>query len=138
MQELIDKLQQLKETVPTPLSLPDEDDITDAEEALYIPLADDFKEFLLTVSDVVYGSLEPVTLADPQSHTHLPDVAAIAWDRGMPRQLVPLCEYLDGYYAVTEDGAVFLWQQGQYEEVFDSEPIGSIWDWVETVWLTGA
>lgn len=135
MQELIQRLQQLKEDIPTPLELPEDEDITDIEAELLVPLADDLKEFLLTVSDVVYGSLEPVTIADPYAHTHLPEVAATAWDRGMPRQLVPLCEYGSGYYAVTEEGAVFLWQDGQYEDVFDDEPIGSVWDWVENIWL---
>lgn len=135
MQELIEQLQRLKQAVPAPLHLPDEDDILEVEEELLVPLADDLKDFLLTVSDVVYGSFEPVTIADPHAHTHLPEVAAVAWERGMPRQLIPLCEYHDGYYAVTEEGAVFLWQPGQYEDVFDEEPLGSVWDWVETVWL---
>ena len=34
---------------------------------------------------VVYGSLEPVTVTDPQSHTYLPEVAANAWDAGVDR-----------------------------------------------------
>jgi hypothetical protein len=42
------------------------------EEQLFINIPFVFREFLLTVSDVVYGSLEPVTVTDPQSHTYLP------------------------------------------------------------------
>ncbi len=138
MNDIVAQLQALKEDVPSPLSLPDEDDIIDIEAELLVPLADDFKEYLLTASDVVYGRLEPVTIVDPGTHTYLPDVAALAWDRGMPRQLLPLCECAEGYYAISEDGAVFLWQPGQGMELFDSEPLGSIWDWVESVWLPSA
>lgn len=137
MNEIAAKLQELKELIPTALELPDEDDITEIEEELLVPLDDDFKEFLLTASDVVYGSLEPVTVADPYAHTHLPEVAAVAWDRGLPRQLVPLCEYKDGYYAVSETGEVYLWSESEKlgEDGFDGESIGGVWDWVEFIWL---
>lgn len=137
MNEIAAKLQALKELIPTALELPEEDDITEIEEELLVPLADEFKEFLLTASDVVYGGLEPVTVADPYAHTHLPEVAAVAWNRGLPRQLVPLCEYKDGYYAVSETGEVYLWSESesQGEESFDGECTGGVWDWVETVWL---
>ena len=137
MNDIAAKLQELKEDIPTALELPDEDDITEIEEELLVPLDDDFKEFLLTASDVVYGGLEPVTVADPYAHTHLPEVAAVAWDRGLPRQLVPLCEYKDGYYAVSETGEVYLWSESEKlgEDGFDGESIGGVWDWVENVWL---
>ena len=133
MNEIVAKLQELKEQIPTALELPNEDDITKIEEEILIPLANDFKEFLLTASDVVYGSLEPVTIADPHAHTHLPEVAAVAWNRGLPRQLVPLCENQGGYYAVAETGDVYLWSDG--DEDFDGECIGDVWNWVEHIWL---
>ncbi|MFE1817352.1 SMI1/KNR4 family protein, partial [Metapseudomonas otitidis] len=76
------------EPVPVPLELPDEDLLVEIEEELLINMPFGLREFLLTVSDVVYGSLEPVTVTDPQSHTYLPDVAANAWDAGVPRDLV--------------------------------------------------
>ena len=133
MNDIAAKLQELKEDIPTALELPDEDAITEIEEELLVPLSDDFKEYLLTASDVVYGALEPVTVADPYAHTHLPEVAAVAWNRGLPRQLTPLCEYKDGYYAVTETGEVYLWTEG--EEGFDGDCIGGVWDWVENIWL---
>ena len=137
MNEIAAKLQELKEQIPTALELPSYDDITEIEEELLVSIADDLKEFLLTASDVVYGSLEPVTVADPHAHTHLPEVAATAWDRGLPRQLIPLCEYKDGYYAVSETGEVYLWSESEEldEDGFDGESIGGVWDWVKFIWL---
>ena len=82
MEEVIEQLREANEPVPVPLELPDEDQLVEVEEQLFINIPFVFKEFLLTVSDVVYGSLEPVTVTDPQSHTYLPDVAASAWDAG--------------------------------------------------------
>lgn len=69
MEEVIEQLREANEPVPVPLELPDEDQLVEIEEQLFINIPFVFKEFLLTVSDVVYGSLEPVTCTDPQSHT---------------------------------------------------------------------
>lgn len=52
------------------------------QEQILIHLPHGLREFLLTVSDVVYGHLEPVTASDPNSHTYLPEVTATAWDQG--------------------------------------------------------
>ena len=69
MEEIIEQLREANEPVPVPLEWPDEDQIVEIEEQLFIDIPVVFREFLLTVSDVVYGSLEPVTITDPQSHT---------------------------------------------------------------------
>ena len=66
----------------------------------------ELREYLLKVSDVVYGRLEPVTASDPHSHTYLPEVASVAWDCGLPRDLVPLCQDGRDYYAVDVEGTV--------------------------------
>ncbi len=108
MEEVIEQLREANEPVPVPLELPDEDQLVEIEEQLFINIPFVFKEFLLTVSDVVYGSLEPVTCTDPHSHTYLPDVAANAWDAGVPRDLIPLCQDGESYYCVEEDGTVVL------------------------------
>jgi len=58
-------------------------------------------------------------------------VAAIAWDAGLPRDLVPLCEDRGNYYAVSEEGEVQYWVDGeQTEKVWDS-----VWYWAREVWL---
>lgn len=131
MDELIEELREANQPVPIPLELPDEDDLVAVQEALFISLNEDFQEFILLVSDVVYGTLEPVTASDPTSHTYLPEVAAAAWDAGLPRDLVPLCEYQGNYYAVNEEGEVQYWEGGVKTE----QSWESIWYWVRDVWL---
>ncbi|MFC3608144.1 SMI1/KNR4 family protein [Stutzerimonas tarimensis] len=133
MEEVIDQLREQNEKVPVPLELPDDDRLVEIEEELLINLPFDLREFLLMVSDVVYGRLEPVTATDPQSHTYLPDVAANAWDVGVPRDLVPLCQDGDDYYLVDVEGQVLRWDGG--EEAMTDETWDSVWHWVRDVWL---
>lgn len=133
MEEVIEQLRELNEPVPVPLELPDEEQLVEIEEQLLINLPFELREFLLKVSDVVYGRLEPVTVTDPQSHTYLPEVAAVAWDLGVPRELVPLCQDGRDYYVVDGEGEVLLWS-GDEEELTD-ESWDSVWHWARDVWL---
>lgn len=132
MEAVIDELRQRAEVVPVPLELPDMDDIIDVEEQLLISLDGEFRRFLLTISDIVYGSIEPVTVSDSNSHTYLPEVAAQAWSLGVPRELVPVCETHSGYYCANEQGEIYFWQDGV---IIDEEPWGDIWQWAQGVWL---
>jgi hypothetical protein len=132
MSDLIDKLRELSESVSTPLELPDEDLLVTIEEELLLGLPVEFRTFLLEVSDVVLGSLEPVTVADPNLHTHLPEVAAQAWAGGVSRELIPICESAGNYYCIAVDGVVTLCS-AEGDSLEGEWP--SIWDWVEEVWL---
>ena len=58
MEEVIEQLREANEPVPVPLELPDEDQLVEIEEQLFINIPFVFKEFLLTVSDVVPGWTE--------------------------------------------------------------------------------
>lgn len=131
MEELIEELHAVAEEVPVPLELPEHDQVVDAQEQILMPLPRDFREFLMTCSDVVYGTLEPVTVADPSSHTYLPEVTSTAWSLGMPREMVAVCESRDGYFCVAQDGEIKLWT----EQGFDGEVWENIWYWVRDVWL---
>ena len=133
MEEVIEQLRELNEPVPVALELPDEETLVQIQEQILIHLPFELREFLLTVSDVVYGRLEPVTASDPQSHTYLPEVAATAWDAGMPRELVPLCQDGRDYYAVDEEGQVSLWLEETGE--LSGDTWDSVWHWVRDVWL---
>ncbi len=54
---------------------------------------DHFRRYLLEVSNVTVGILEPVTITSPGSHNDLFVVAECAWGRcGVPRDLLPICE----------------------------------------------
>lgn len=131
MEDVIEALHEVNEPVPVPLQLPSHDELLDAEEAILLSLPYEMKQFMLQASDVVYGSLEPVTVADPSSHTYLPEVAAYCWDIGLSRELIPLCQVGDDCYCVKEDGEVVFWQNGELQE----DSWSSVWDWVKQVWL---
>lgn len=136
MEDIIEQLRDCNEPVAVPLELPDEDLLVDIEEQLYMSIPTDMRTYLLEASDVIYGSLEPVTVTDERSHTFLPDVAAQAWDQGMPRHLLPVCAYRNGYYCIDPDGKVQYWD-GQVIASDDSgeSEWDSIWHWVQAVWL---
>ena len=108
MEDVIEQLREQAETVPVPLELPDEEDLVLIEEQLFVALPFEMREFFLKVSDVVYGTLEPVTVADPQSHTYLPEVAATAWSLGISRELVPLCEAHGAIIALAQKARLAL------------------------------
>lgn len=133
MEEVIEQLRELNEPVPVPLELPEEELLVEIEEQILINLPFELREYLLKVSDVVYGRLEPVTVTDPQSHTYLPEVASVAWSLGVPRELVPICEDQGNYYCVEQDGTVLLWD-GEEEDLTD-DSWDSVWHWVREVWL---
>lgn len=131
MEDVIELLRECNESALVPLTLPDEDDLVEIEEQLLIPLPDDYKVFLLTVSDVICGRIEPATVTDPQSHTYLPEMAATAWDNGVSRELIPICEVDGNYYCIDQDGRVFLWSGDDITE----DEWSSIWQWSKEVWL---
>ena len=130
-EDIIDMLRDSNQPVPVPLDLPDEDVLVEVEEQILLPIPRDMRTYLLEASDVIYGSLEPVTAADPYSHTYLPEVAAVAWSLGVPRYLVPLCEDNGSYYCVEPEGEVVLWRNGDLTD----ETWPSVWHWIHDVWL---
>jgi hypothetical protein len=130
LEDVIEILRESNESVPIPLELPDEDLLVVIEEELLVALPDDLRLFLLTVSDIVYGSLEPATVTDSGSHTYLPEMAAIAWSLGMPRYLLPICEEKGAYYCIYPDGNIGLWDGSICDETWDT-----IWHWSRDIWL---
>jgi len=132
MNEIVEQLQAVNQDRFASIELPDEDDLVEIQEQLLIHLPADFKDYLLNVSNVVYGHLCPVTVTDEYASSHLPEVAASAWDQGMPRHLLPICPDRDGYYTISPEGEVGFWSpyDPESEEHWDS-----IWDWCEQVWL---
>lgn len=141
MDEVIEELHELAEVVPVPLGLPEEDDLVLIEEALFLSLPDEYREFLLHASDVVYGTIEPATVVDEQSHTYLPEMAATAWDQGLSREHIPICQVVDGYYAIASDGKIEFWPFSHdggsifVGAVDEEQEWLSIWAWVREVWL---
>lgn len=131
MEDVIDELRELNQPVPVPLDLPDEEQLVVIEEELLLPIPRELRLFLMEVSDVIYGTIEPVTAADPHSHTYLPEVTANAWELGVPRYLMPICEHQGLFYCVEQDGEVILWRNGELTD----ETWPSVWHWARDVWL---
>ncbi|WP_065188207.1 SMI1/KNR4 family protein [Shewanella woodyi] len=131
MHDIIEQLQEMSETVPIPLELPTFDQLVMAEEEILIPLPGELKQYLLYASDVIYGSLEPVTVSDPNSHTFLPEVTAYAWSIGMPREYVAVCQQGNSFYCIDQEGQMLLWN----EDGSESDYWESLWEWVEQVWM---
>ncbi|ACA85203.1 MULTISPECIES: SMI1/KNR4 family protein [Shewanella] len=131
MHDIIEQLQEMSETVPIPLELPTFDQLVMAEEEILMPLPGELKQYLLYASDVIYGSLEPVTVSDPNSHTFLPEVTAYAWSIGMPREYVAVCQQGNSFYCIDQEGQMLLWN----EDGSESEYWESLWEWVEQVWM---
>lgn len=131
MDAVIEELRRRAEPTPVGLDLPTEDDLVDVEEQIFLTLPAEYREFLLSVSDVVLGSIEPATAADPQLHTYLPEMAAEAWLAGLPRHLIPVCRVKTGYYCIDEDGRVSQWDKGAFTE----QEWETVWDWVCDIWL---
>lgn len=132
MEDVIELLQEAAQSTAFGLELPDDDELVVIEEELLISMPSDLRLFLLEVSDLIIGGIEPVTVADPSSHTHLPEIAANAWQDGVPRHLIPVCHTVDDeYYCIAESGEISLWQHATESE--DTWP--SIWHWAQEVWL---
>lgn len=132
MDEIIEELLDRAEAVPVPLDLPTEDDIIDVVEQILLPLPRDYHEFLMSVSHVVYGSIEPATAADPMSHTYLPELCSVAWSLGAPRHLIIICQAGRQYYCLDPDGGICLWQE---KGGFQEGEWENIWEWARDVWL---
>ena len=133
MHEIIEQLQELSETVPIPLELPTFEQIVVVEEEILMPLPAELKEYLLYASNVIYGTLEPVTASDPYSHTYLAEVTAYAWSIGMSREYVPICQQGDSFYCIDQEGQVMLWSDDEPEG--EGEIWESFWQWAEEIWL---
>ncbi|MCL6271543.1 SMI1/KNR4 family protein [Sansalvadorimonas sp. 2012CJ34-2] len=132
MEDVIELLRERSEDIPTPLELPEDDDLVLVQEQILIHLPDEYKIFLKEVSDVVCGSLEPATVTDENSHTYLPEMTSIAWDIGMPRELITICEAPDGYYCIEQDGVVRFWDR---DEGLTEDEWPTIWHWARDIWL---
>ena len=130
MEEILERLRERNEDVSLPLDLPTEDDLLTVEEAILISLPGDLRCFLLEASDVICGDIEPVTAADPRSHTYLPEMAANAWSVGLPREYIPICEYHGGFACIAQDGKVYFWQNDDLSEEWED-----FWGWCREVWL---
>lgn len=131
--EISQLLSERAEKQTFPLDKPTLDDLVEVNEAMLISVPPVFREYLLSSSHQLYGRLEPVTIADPGSHTYLPEVAAQAWALGMPREYIPLCQDSSNIYCVAQDDTVLIWNEALGDEL--EEVSTNVWEWVRDIWL---
>ena len=130
--EVIAELRKLNEPVPTPLRLPTEAEVKSAETQLEKTFPDDYREYLLTGSDVVHGALEPAVVLPDAGYLNLVEMAESAWDEmELPRELLPICEDNGDYYCLNEKGQVQFWSHnGETDEKWPD-----LASWIQEVWI---
>jgi hypothetical protein len=132
LDEAFEELRSKNESVPLPLRLPTELEVEDAENRLGTSFPPDFRRYLLEASDIVCGTVEPVTITVPGSHTDLYRVVKDAWDvYGVPRELLPLCESNADFYCMNSDNEIVFWSHNGWS----SEKWPSLAHWVKEVWI---
>ncbi|GAB2189433.1 SMI1/KNR4 family protein [Sessilibacter sp. MAH2] len=132
-EDVLEKLANISQSTLLPIPQATMDDIVDAQEEMLVSFPAEFRDFLISVSHMEVGSIEPVTLSDPELHTYLPEMASQAWELGLPRDLLPLCRVEDGFYVVTLADQVEFWRIEDQD--FSGDIWESIWQWADEVWL---
>jgi hypothetical protein len=130
--KVIGELREKNEEVPEPLRLPTVEEVTSAEEKLGVEFPGDYRVFLLTASDIIYGALEPALLTDPDSGDDLVRLATEGWERvGIPRELLPICEDNADYYCMNEAGEILFWET----DGLTGEKWKNMAEWIRKVWI---
>lgn len=130
--EVINKLRELNEQVPSPFQLPTKKEISEVELELENTFSSDYKKFLLEASDVVVGCLEPCTIVPKNSHTFIVNVAKEAWTKmNVPKNLLPICEDNGNYYCLNNINEVVYWSHDGISE----EKWTDLASWIKEVWI---
>lgn len=124
-------LRERNERVPRPPRLPSVAEVDAFERELGLAFHPDYRQYLLTASDVVFGTIEPATITDPLAHTRLADVVASARCYGLPNALFPICEDNADFYCFTPAGEVVYWSH----DGMHGGHWSSLAEWIENVWL---
>jgi len=130
--QAISALRSRNQSVPKPMRLPTEAEVAAAEDEIGQKFHPDFRRYLLEASDVVFGTKEPVTVADSAWNTHLPTVAESAWEEmELPKNLLPICEDNGDYYCLNKKGEVVFWSHdGATDEKWKD-----LATWIEECWI---
>lgn len=132
LSDVIAELRALNEPVPKPLRLPTEPEVNAAEEQLAVKFPADYRRYLLTASDVVYGAREPAIVIPDAGHLSLVGIAETAWNEmEVPRELLPFCEDNGDYYCLNQNSEVEYWSHdGATDEKWKD-----LATWIKEVWI---
>ena len=131
LDDAITKLRSRAQSAPKPLPLPAPEQVEAVEAELGIRFSSDYVRYLLTASDVVFGFIEPATVANPSFRTHIPKVVASARAYGVPSHLLPICEDNADFYCLTPLGNVEFWSHNGST----NESWPDLATWIEQVWI---
>ena len=134
----LQELRRLNEPVPRPRRLPTLEEVNELERQVGVRFHPDFRRYLLEASDVVYGTLEPVTAVPRhspgvQDYTFLPNVIASGRAYGLPEGLLPFCEDNADFYCLNEGGEVLFWSHNGWTD----EKWPDLATWIKEVWVGG-
>ena len=104
MEEVIEQLRELNEPVPVPLELPDDDLLVEIEEQLLINLPFGLRANSPAGQRCHLWTPRAGHRYRPAVAYLSPEVAANAWDAGVPRDLIPICRDGRDYYVVDLTG----------------------------------
>ena len=127
------ELRRLNEPVPRPFRLPTGDEVAAAERALGRSFHPDYLAFLLTASDVAFGTVEPFVVTPDSGHLDLVSRALEAWAIGVPDELLAICSENGDFYCIDDVGAVRYWSHDGLTD--DAWP--DLATWIELVWIEG-
>ncbi|MEP1095127.1 MAG: SMI1/KNR4 family protein [Cyclobacteriaceae bacterium] len=131
LEEVIDELKELNEEVPKPLRKPTNQDLERIEEELGLSLHPDYRTFLLAAGHVIYGTSEPTLALPEHPNMYISNIANEAWELGVSRNLIPICEDNGDYYCITPEGTVEFWSHnGRTDESWRS-----LASWIKEVWI---
>lgn len=131
LSETFERLRAKHVDTPIQPSLPTESDVNAVETGLGVSLPSDLRRFLLEVSNVSVGTIEPVTLSQVDSHTYILNVIESARSYGVPDNLLPFCEDNADFFCFNEKGEVEYWSHNGVTD----ERWSNLAAWIEDVWL---
>lgn len=131
LDEAMAMLRRLNEPVPKPLARPTESEVSAVEARTGVRFPADLRRYLLEASDVVYGTLEPVTIGG--GHTSFEAVLQDARQSGVPDEVIPICEDNGDFYCVEPSGEVVFWSHNGVTE----ERWPSLAAWISESWIGG-
>jgi hypothetical protein len=129
---VMSELKRLSNGKVTKVSLPDDALLSSYEAETGIEFSEDYKRFLKAVSNVFFGTIDPLTVTrDRAFRGELANALEDARRLGVPSEWVPICEDNGDYYCLTPSGQVRFWSlDGPTDESWPD-----LATWIEKVWI---
>lgn len=131
LDEAFAKLRSLDEDVPIRLPLPTSEAVDAAERDLGFRFPSDFRRFLLEVSNVNVGRLEPARVDSATPYRDLRTVAKRGWAAGIPRTQLPFCMHNGDFLTIDANGQIALWCHDDESSI----GFGDVASWIEERWI---